>query len=86
MVLADDIGELLRAQPVGARPGRAFFQAGGFEQVCHGPVIGGGAVANNPAKSRHPCAVHIGPQAAVWSHLFVVLLTGKPVPTFPEAL
>ena len=35
LILAHDFGERLRAQPVGERTRRAFFQAGGFEQRRH---------------------------------------------------
>ena len=35
LVLADDLRERLRAQPVGERARRAFLQAGGFEQRRH---------------------------------------------------
>jgi hypothetical protein len=36
MVLTDDLGQRLRAQAVGERPGRGAFEAGGGEEIGHG--------------------------------------------------
>ncbi len=38
VVLADDLGQRLRPQPVGQRPGRVFGQSSGFEQIAHGAL------------------------------------------------